>query len=59
MGNLCVWCVHRTEKYNIKQQYKIYHSARQYNITKEQLRTEKINELLVGLRKQQSLFTHS
>lgn len=57
--SLCVWCVHRTEKYNIKQHYKIYHSTRQYNITKEQLRTEKINELLVGLRKQQSLFTHS
>ncbi|XP_070761850.1 general transcription factor II-I repeat domain-containing protein 2-like [Enoplosus armatus] len=58
---LCLVCLQQVsvlKEYNIRRHYETLHGEK-YNSLQGQLRREKINELLVGLRKQQSTFTQS
>lgn len=58
---LCLVCLQQVsvcKEYNIRRHYETHHSAK-YDSLQGQLRTDKVNELLAGLRKQQSTFTRS
>lgn len=58
---LCLVCLQQVsvlKEYNIRRHYETLHGEK-YNSLQGQLRREKINELLVGLRKQQSTSTQS
>ncbi|XP_051791722.1 zinc finger protein 729-like [Erpetoichthys calabaricus] len=58
---VCLVCnqqVSVLKEYNIRRHYETHHGGK-YDILQGRLRREKINELLVGLRKQQSIFTRS
>ena len=46
------------KEYNIRRHYETQHGEK-YDSLQGQLRREKINELLVGLKKQLSVFTRS
>ena len=62
MGNLCaLFCsqhVSVLKEYNLRHHYETQH-ANKYDNLKGQERREKVKELLAGLKKQQSVFTHS
>ncbi|KAL0973590.1 hypothetical protein UPYG_G00206600 [Umbra pygmaea] len=58
---LCLVCLQQVsvlKEYNIRRHYETHHSEK-YDGLQGQLRREKINELLAGLRKQQSTFIRS
>ena len=46
------------KEYNVRRHYETLH-ADKYNNFQGQQRREKVNELLAGLKKQQSVFTHN
>ncbi|KAL6485122.1 hypothetical protein MHYP_G00071670 [Metynnis hypsauchen] len=46
------------KEYNIRRHYETQHGQK-YNSLHGELRKQKVNEMLVGLRKQQSVFTRS
>ncbi|GAA6090000.1 general transcription factor II-I repeat domain-containing protein 2A-like [Tachysurus ichikawai] len=62
MGNPCAWCARskflRFKEYNIRRHYETQHGEK-YNRLHGELRRQKVNEMLVGLRKQQSVFPRS
>ncbi|XP_073714947.1 general transcription factor II-I repeat domain-containing protein 2-like [Misgurnus anguillicaudatus] len=58
---VCLVCSHQVavlKEYNIRRHYVSLH-ADKYDNFQGQRRREKVNELLAGLKKQQSVFTHS
>lgn len=58
---VCLVCLHQVavlKEYNVRRHYESLH-ADKYNNFQGQQRREKVNELLAGLKKQQSVFTHS
>lgn len=58
---VCLVCsehVSVLKEYNIRRHYQTHHGEKYKNL-QGQLRTEKTNELLAGLRKQQSVFSRS
>ena len=58
---LCLVCLQQVsvlKEYNIRRHYETHHSEK-YDGLQGQLRRDKINELLAGLRKQQSTFIQS
>lgn len=61
MGNLCAWCVcskFQCSRNEISCHYSTHHGEK-YNSLQGQLKTEKINEMLAGLKTQKSVFTCS
>ena len=55
---MCLQQVSVLKEYNIRRHYETHHSEKNDGL-QGQLRRDKINELLVGLRKQQSTFIQS
>lgn len=58
---VCLVCMQHVsvfKQYNIRRYYDTQHGEK-YDSLQGQLRREKINEFLVGLKKQQSVFTQS
>lgn len=58
---VCLVCMRQVsvlKEYNIRRHYETQHGEK-YNSLHGELRKQKVNEMLVGLRKQQSVFTQS
>lgn len=58
---VCLVCMRQVsvlKEYNIRRHYETQHGEK-YNSLHRELRKQKVNEMLVGLRKQQSVFTRS
>lgn len=58
---VCLVCMQQVsvlKEYNIQRHYETQYGEK-YNSLHGELRKQKVNEMLVGLRKQQSVFTRS